>query len=226
MHSWNDCNAPSRITFWYLLAVFTSQYSVFTLLSVLRSGQNCTCLHRKGWNQSKDWSPKEGHHHDPEWWEVARAVDDHNPLRAAASRPHHQEAAAGFLGDCSQDNPRRQAVAGNDLGLRCLQKGKLMHMWSLNCFRFFFFFLLLCSRWSAWLLDTVCLYSGLLWWYALHTTTLQWTLAGLNRILPKHVYGRQAQNAKIDLEVFQLKCIVSCLAWHAFLVVFYTVAIC
>lgn len=54
---------------------------------------------REGRDQSEDGGPEEGHHHDPEWGEVARPAYDHNSLCAATSRPHHQEAAPGFLGD-------------------------------------------------------------------------------------------------------------------------------
>lgn len=71
-------------------ALFTTELFVF--------------LHRKGGNQGKNRSPEESHHYDPEWGKVAGAADDHNSLCAATSGPHHQKAAAGFLGDRSQNN--------------------------------------------------------------------------------------------------------------------------
>lgn len=86
---------------------------------------NTIFFNREGGDQGKDWSPEEGHHHDPEWWEAARTADDDNPLFAATSRPHHQKAAADFLGDRSQNNWRWKTASGDDPGLWCLQEGEI-----------------------------------------------------------------------------------------------------
>lgn len=73
--------------------------------------------HRKGGNKGKDGSFEEGDHHDPKRREAAWSSHDHHPLRPPAARPHHQEVAAGLLGDRTQDHPRWQAAPRDDLGL-------------------------------------------------------------------------------------------------------------
>jgi len=78
---------------------------------------------REGRHEREDRDAEAGDQAAPERGALPGPDHDHHTVRAACAEPHDQEAAAHLLGDCAEDVGGREAAAGDDPGVRCVQEG-------------------------------------------------------------------------------------------------------